>query len=210
MSSLVSFSGLASGIDSSSLIQALLDSERTAKINPLQTRIQTLDDSTSALTELKGLLQKLSTAAGKLRSVNGTVLNRTALSSNENVLSATASSSAPRGNYSITVSALASNGVHTQSDAFSSTDQVVNASMNTGTSDADRTLTYTIGTGAEQETVGIVLTDTTTVSDIVTQFNEGSNVCRERRLFGHSQLPTCRDLPRGRDREREHRRVARC
>lgn len=170
----VNFSGIASGIDAASLIQALLDQKRKAQIDPLEEKITKLESTNSAFAELSDQLKTLQTAAGRFREINGGVLAKNLTSSNELALTGSASNAAYNGSYSVSVSALAKNGTHSFDDRFSSGSAVLNSNINNGDPEADRTVSYTIGSGSEEETVDIVLTDSTTAEDFVNEFNSQS------------------------------------
>ena len=174
---LITFSGMASGIDSTSLIKAMLDQERKTRVDPFQTKIAAFQDTNSSLDELSSLLTKLQTAAAKFRSLNGSLLQKNASSTDETVLTASASNSASNGTYALSVSAVAKNATYSfQSSDFtySSASAVVNSSINNGAAEADRTVSLTVGTGGDAETVDIVMTDSTTLDEFVTQFNNSS------------------------------------
>ena len=173
----ISFSGLASGIDSTSLIEALLGQERKARITPLEDKITQFQDTNSAFSRLKELLGNLQTAAQKFRVLNGTALVKTALSSDETIISASASNSAANGTYAVVVDALARNATYSfrsSGQTYASADAVINSSINNGAAEADRTVSIQTGQGDEQETVDVVLTDSSTLNDFVTQFNSSS------------------------------------
>jgi len=173
----VNFTGLASGIDSNALIKALIDSERQVRINPLQDKITEFQDTNQAFSGLKDRLSKLKLAASKLATINGSALQKVSNSSDESILSASASSSANNGSYAITVSSLAKNGTFgfkSLAQTYSSSDQAINSSINDLAPQADRTVSITTGTGSNQEQVDIVLTSSTSLSDFVSQFNNSS------------------------------------
>ena len=65
---LIQFSGLASGIDSGALIDALLTREREVRVEPLENKISSLEDSNTALNELSTLLDRLRETADPFRS----------------------------------------------------------------------------------------------------------------------------------------------
>ena len=172
---IINFSGLASGIDSASLIKALLDRERAARVEPLQTKITQFEDANDAFSELTDLLTKLQTASSKFREVYGGILSKLGGSSDETVATATSTNYATNGNYNVTVSQLAKNATYSFASSgatYSSSDQAINS--NIGNSDPNRTVTVEIGSGTDLETVEIELTNTTTLSDFVTQFNASS------------------------------------
>lgn len=170
----IQFSGLASGIDSSALIQTLIDQQRQARIVPLQNKISKYQDTNSAFDELKTLLGNLNSAASKFRELNGGSLSKLASSSDESVVTAVAGSSASNGTYTINVSKLAKNATHSFNDRYSSSDAVINSGINDGASALDRSVKYTIGTGADAEVVNIELTSSTTLEEFVSEFNANS------------------------------------
>lgn len=171
---LINFSGIASGIDSSALIQALLDQRREATITPLDNQLTQLRDTNSSFDEIKKLLSSLQTAAGSFRAINGGAITKNATSSDESAVSAVASNAASSGSHTITVSTLAKNATQSFDDRFASGSSAINSSINNGALEADRTVSYTIGSGSEQETVEITLTDTTTATEFVNTFNSNS------------------------------------
>ncbi|MEZ4754202.1 MAG: flagellar filament capping protein FliD [Bdellovibrionota bacterium] len=171
---LINFSGIASGIDSSSLIEAILAQQRSALIEPKLKTKTTLEETNEALSELTNLLNDLNTTVSKFRLVNGGVVAKQAVSSDETKVAATASNSATTGSYTINVSQLASNGVLSFDDRFASGSSTINSSINNGASAADRTVNIAIGTGAQQENINIVLTNTSTAQDYVDSFNSQS------------------------------------
>jgi flagellar hook-associated protein 2 len=173
--STINFSGIASGIDSSSLIKALLDQKRKAQITPLETKISALGETNSSFSELSDLLNTLKTSAAKFRQINGGVLSKTLSSSDESKVSGSANNAAANGTYSVNVTALAKNGTHSFNDRFASETTVINSNINDADPAANRTLSYTIGTGGDAETVDVVLTSTTTLANLVSQFNSQSN-----------------------------------
>ena len=170
----ISFSGLASGIDSSALIKTLLDQQRSARIKPLQNKVSDLTDTSDKLKELKGLALKLSSAIDGFRTLSGGVVARKVSSSDEGIVSASASNTAAAGSYSLTVNQLAKNATASFSDRYSASTSAINSAINAGASAVDRTVSVTIGNGAEQEIVNVELTSTTTLDQFVTEFNESS------------------------------------
>ncbi len=173
--SAVTFSGLASGIDSTSIIASILDQRRSTQIKPLQTKISTLTDTNSSLAKLSELLETLKGTADKFRDINGTVLAKTAASSSETRVTATAANAAGNGSYAVNVLSLAKNGNSSFNDRYTSTSQAINSSINNGAAAANRTVTVQVGTGTDQESVAVELTSSTTAADFVSQFNSSSS-----------------------------------
>ena len=107
----ISFSGLASGLDTSSWVEALV-SVKQEKVSSLQTELKgiqsvkgTLNDTRSAVSSLRTALEKLTDA--KFGGSFDLFSQCTATSSNDEIFSATASSSAAKQSYDIVVKQLA-------------------------------------------------------------------------------------------------------
>jgi len=169
--SLISFSGLASGIDSRALIDAILGQERETRISPLQQQISTLGETSSALSELKELLSNLQSASSSMRPLNGGAIAKSATSSDESVLTAVASSNAPAGIYGIDIQTLASNATFSFDDRAESVDDTINSAINDNAEESERTVSFQIGQGGNTSTVDIVVDSETTYQDFVDQFN---------------------------------------
>ncbi|NLF24518.1 MAG: flagellar filament capping protein FliD [Deltaproteobacteria bacterium] len=172
---LINFSGIASGIDSAALIDAIIEQKRTASVAPLETKAQGYEDTNTSLGELKTLVTELRDLAAKFRTINGGAISKEALSSNEAVLSAVAANFALSGSYSLNVTALASNATLSFNDRFSSSSDVIYAGMDNTADPSDRTVTITTGIGAEAESVSVILNSSSTVADLVNEFNSKSS-----------------------------------
>jgi len=170
--SLISFSGLASGIDSRAFIDATLAQNRALRIGPMETRISSLRETNSALSELKGLLTKLQSATSAMRPLNGGAIAKQATSSNESVLTAVASNNAPSGIYGLNVQTLASNATFSFDDRASSKDAKINSAINDGAPASDRTVTFQIGQGDSASSVNIEINSETTYESFVAKFNQ--------------------------------------
>lgn len=161
--------------DSNSLIDAILSQQRKAQVNPLKRQVTELEDTNTSYGELSSLLSKLQGVAGKFRVLNGSALSKTASSSNEAVSTALAGNAALNGTYALSVSQLATAATYSFADRFSDSSSVINGTINNGAAAADRTVTVTIGTGANQESVAVELTNTSTADDFVRSFNTASD-----------------------------------
>ena len=107
----ISFSGLASGLDTASWVEALV-SIKQEKVTELQTELQaiqatknTLSSTKTAFSSLRSALEKLTD--NKFGGAFDLFGKNTATSSDENVFTATATSDAARQNYDIIVNQLA-------------------------------------------------------------------------------------------------------
>lgn len=97
--------GAGSGLDLNSLLNGLMAVERQP-LTALQTRMTSVNSQVSAIGKLKSVLSTFQDAMAKLAKESSFKVH-SATSSDEDVLTASASSSAARGNYSVTVSRIA-------------------------------------------------------------------------------------------------------
>ena len=121
----ISFSGLASGLDTSGWVEALV-SVRQEKITSLQTELKDLQTQKGTLNDTRSVVSNLRTAIEKLTDVKfgGTfdLFNKsTAVSSNDDIFTATATTSASKQNYDIVVQQLAT---YTKATSISSASAV--------------------------------------------------------------------------------------
>ena len=121
----ISFSGLASGLDTSGWVEALV-SVRQEKITSLQTELKDLQTQKGTLNDTRSVVSNLRTAIEKLTDVKfgGTfdLFNKsTAVSSNNDIFTATATTSASKQNYDIVVQQLAT---YTKATSISSASAV--------------------------------------------------------------------------------------
>lgn len=170
MAAAITFSGLASGIDSSSLIKSLLDQERKVKIDPLQTQITDLTSTNEAFDQLTTLLTTLRDKANAFRTISGGGVSKRVSSSDDSTASATASGLAASGTYALSVSQLAKNATF----SFGSTAETYTSGSSkiSGGSSFTDSVTIKIGdTGSPIDTVNISVNENTTLSDFVSDFN---------------------------------------
>jgi flagellar hook-associated protein 2 len=173
----MTFSGLASGIDTASLIEATIAQKRAVRIKPLETKISQYQETNSAYTELKKLLQNLKDSADKFRTIKGSGVAMEVYSSDETVLTATIGGSATAGNYEIIAQQLARNGNFSFASSgrtYTSLDAAINPDISSGGSVADRSVNFTIGSGASAENINIEVTGSTTLAHFVSEFNSQS------------------------------------
>ncbi|MFN8121954.1 MAG: flagellar filament capping protein FliD [Thermoleophilia bacterium] len=103
----ISFSGLGSGIDTASIVDALMKLERQPidRINADKKEVQ---KKSGVVTELNGLVKALRDAARDLYAPTA-LQGKTATTANDKIATASAGSSAATGTYNVTVTALAGN-----------------------------------------------------------------------------------------------------
>lgn len=175
---LINFSGIASGIDTEGLITATANATRATRVTPLQNKVSDLTSTNDSLTELKNRLRKLKESVQEFATLSGGGLVKSATSSDESVVGATASNSAFNGTYQVTVDSKATNGVATFSDAFTSLDQVIDADLTFANypGAGERGFTISVGTGSNQKSINIDLNETSTFTSIINQFNSDAEM----------------------------------
>lgn len=157
----INFTGLSSGIDMTEIIDALVEAQTKAHVEPIEEWKSTWEDKITVLQELNTKLASFQTTVKALDTLNE-FLVKTATSSDTTVLTATAESSAISGAYAITVNQLAQAEKETHSGhADEDTTAVTNAAG---------TFSYTYnGT-----TRTLDITGGTTLSELVDYINNDS------------------------------------
>ncbi|MBK6916416.1 MAG: flagellar filament capping protein FliD [Deltaproteobacteria bacterium] len=151
----ISFSGLASGLDTKSIISALVGVERVPML-----RLQAKNDDYSAqgriVDQLSSALSALKTAAEKLGSA-GDFLSYAGTSSDDGVVKVTTSGTSVPGNYAIEVSSLA-HAQRTYSDPVTDATAALSGSAQTLTLDINGTQTaISIDAGASLRDVAAAI-----------------------------------------------------
>ncbi len=171
----INFSGLASGIDTAALIQASSDATRTARVAPNQKRVTELEETNAAADELSNKLDLLKASLKGFTTLSGGGVSKSATSSKESVVSASVANNAVNGAYTVTVNSLAKNHTYSFDQTFAAGTTAIDGTLTGAEPALDRTVTFTVGSGAQQETVSVVVKDGTfTASDFVTAFNNAS------------------------------------
>lgn len=175
----VTFSGLASGLDTQALIDATTAASRATRVQPDQKRVTDLEATNSAIEEVSKKLETLRSNLRAFTTLAGGGVSKTGFSSKESVVSAIATSAASNSSYSVTVNNLASNHTYSFDQTYASPETALQAGLNGGDPAGDRTVTFTIGTGAEMETVSVEATDGNfTIQNFVDAFNGQSTKAR--------------------------------
>lgn len=174
-----SFGGIASGLDTQALIDSTINASRQTRVKPNQDRVTELEGTNTALEDLKTRLTTLRDTLNPFTTLQGGGVSKTGTSSKESVVSASAIPTAANGSYSVTVSTLASNHTYSFDQTFSAPTDALQSDLTGLEAEADRTVTFTVGTGTEQETVSVVVTDGSySVQNYVDAFNAASTKAR--------------------------------
>jgi len=164
LSGQIHFTGLGSGTDFDTVIQKLVKIETNQFVKPLEDWKKTWEDRVSAFQDLNTAMLTLKNNLEGMDSIEEFFVKQ-ASSSDESVLTATASSEASVGSHNIVVNQLAQNDVLVSKSFFNSSDAVVNS---TG---SDETFSYTYnGT-----TVNLTISDGTTLNQMVKMINNDPN-----------------------------------
>jgi len=152
----ISFSGIASGLDTDLLIQSLLATKQQ-RVTNVQSSIDELSDQKNALSDLKRVLGVLNTTAADLGSeILG---NKTAEASDSKYFTATADSDASLASYDIEISNLAQKSVATIGNTVASTSEDIGAG----------TLTLNLAGG---DSYSVNLTGSNTILDLRDALND--------------------------------------
>ncbi len=172
----LSFAGLASGIDSQAIIDSTVASARLARVQPNQKKVGELEETDTALESFGTKLDALRTTLQSFTSLSGGGVSKTGSSSKESVVGATATNAASNGSYNVTVNTLAKNHTYSFDQTYSSTSTAVQSTLTGAESSAARTISFTVGTGSNQETVSVVVTNGSySISQFVSDFNNASS-----------------------------------
>lgn len=163
---LINFSGLASGIDSESLIEATVEARRSTRVEPKEKEVTELEGANTALQELTTLLNDFKTQLLDFTSLNGGGVSKTVSSSDETAVTAVASNAATGGTYTITaIDQLATNHTYTFTEGISDPTAAIMGAGEEGQLDV------TIGS----ESFSLSVDDTTTFNDLVNDFNAATD-----------------------------------
>jgi len=161
------FSGLASGIDSKSLIDAIIEARELVN-EKRRAEIDHISSENDALEELNTKLLSLSDLIDPLRTANAGGLSKKASSTDPTVATAVVGSNSNNSSYSLDVLSVANS-------ATGSFDQTY-ASGSTVVSSTSGTVTLTVGLGSDQVLVTASVTGgSTTVDQLVAALNADSD-----------------------------------
>ena len=167
----INFAGLASGIDSTALIEATSEATRKSRVTPSKEKVASLEDANSAFEQLTTNLTTLKTNLSRFTTLSGGGVSKSATSSKESVVTATTTNAAINGSYSLTVTTLASNHTLSFATSYASTSTPVQAGLGASTD-----VTFQIGSGTSPENVVVTVPDGAfTIASFVTAFNAASS-----------------------------------
>lgn len=170
---LINFAGLASGIDSNALIDAITTAAKQARVKPSEEKVSELEATNSTLSELKDKLRDLQSISRKFSTLEGGAVVKTGKSTDETKVTASAANSASNGSYAMTVSTLAKNatyGFKSTAGTYTSADAAIGSTIASPSN-----VVVTVGTLASaQEIVTVSVDSTTTLNQFATAYNNAA------------------------------------
>lgn len=166
MAGTISFPGIGSGLDVDALLKSTYE-QLTLRNTIYRRNVDTLKTENTGLEQLRSLLANISSTLDSARSSNGGISGSKATSSsNSDVLTAAAGSSAITGSFSVTVTSLASSATGSFDRNYSSeNDFVISDPSQVGD------VEFTVGSGADATTFSVAVDELTSVEDFVSDFN---------------------------------------
>lgn len=157
----ITFGGLATGLDTNSIITQLTALERRRSVDLLTIQKGEAQATSAALQAFNSKLATFLSAVGGLRD-SASSISRTATSSSTSILTSTAGSGALKGSTSVTVNQLARGSIAASSSTgFASEDATIAAGAGT--------FQFKVGTG---DTQSIAIDGTTTLGQLATAIND--------------------------------------
>ncbi|MCC6952506.1 MAG: flagellar filament capping protein FliD [Deltaproteobacteria bacterium] len=162
----ISFTGLASGIDSDAIIKSMGDTRRLA-IGPVKKKVEENENENKAFDELNTKLLKLRDAVKDFRTLAGSPISKNAISSDDDSVGVSASNNAQVSSTTVTVTNLAQAATFSFDDRFTSATAPLFPGL-TGTAN----ITLTVGTGANATTVDVPVSNQTNLAELVAEIGE--------------------------------------
>ncbi len=157
---LITFGGLATGLDTNSMIDKLVALERRRSVGFLELEQAENQATQAALGSFESKLASFLAAVNGLRDAQS-AFSRTATSSDTAVLASTAGSGALNGSTTITVGALARGAIGTSATGVATSTSTI--------ASGSGTFQFQVGTGATQS---VAVSATTTLEELVAAVNE--------------------------------------
>ena len=162
------FSGLASGIDSKALIDAIIEARELVN-EKRKAEVEHLTSETDALEELNTKLLALNDLIDPLRTANAGGLSKRAASSDPTVGTAIVGSNANNASYNITVTSIANSSTGSFDNSYTTATDFVSTA-------GSGNVTLTVGLGAEQVIINAAVTqNSTTLDQLVLAINNDPN-----------------------------------
>ncbi len=162
----VSFSGIASGIDGDSIIEATIQARRIASI-PHKNSIAFNEKESEALDEVSNKMLGLSDSLKEFMTAYGGAVSKTASSSNTDAISVSVGSNAPLTSSEVVVEQVAKGATLSFDDRFSSATEPLFPDLA-----STETIEFTVGSGSSAKTVSVEVDSTTTLSSLASDISD--------------------------------------
>ena len=164
----ISFTGIASGIDGDAIIKSMADTKRLA-LEPLKKQVEENNKESKSLDELNTRLLKLRDAVKDFRTLAGSPISKSAISSDDDAVGVSAASNAMVSSTTVNVTNLAQAATFSFDDRFTSP----TAPLFPGLA-ASATIDITVGSGASAKSFSVAVDNTTNLSDLVARIGEAA------------------------------------
>lgn len=162
------FAGLASGIDSKALIDALVKAKEAVNVKR-RAEIDHITGENSALDELNSKLLALDELVSPFRTANSGGISKKGTSSDPTVANAVVGANANNASYSLTVTSIADSATGSFDNGYADTTTHVSTS-------GSGNVTITVGLGSEQKIITVPVTaNSTTLEQLVNAINDSSD-----------------------------------
>ncbi len=161
----ISFSGLASGIDTDKIIEAMKEQKRLAYA-PIQKQLEGKEIENNAIEEFNTKLLGVNDILKNLLTLGGSTFAKKVSVSNEQALSATAGSGAAATTTTINILNIAKSATISFSDTFSSLTEPIAPDLS-----SSENLEIKLGTGDNEETFNVEVNNQTTLNDLINEVN---------------------------------------
>ncbi len=171
----ISFSGLASGIDSSAIIEATIAARRAQLITPLTKKVTANNDQNDAITEINSKLLALFNSLKSKTSAFGSIATKKVDVVPANAANITAANNAPVMSAQFTVTQLATQGRITFNSKMSSNTEPLIPSLPGPDDTPELTIKVSLGNGENKQEWEIPINNTTSMQSLSKQINEITN-----------------------------------
>lgn len=161
----ISFSGLASGIDTDKIIEAMKEQKRLSYA-PIKNRVESKEIENKAIEEFNTKLLTVNDILKDFLTLGGSTFSKKVSISNEDAVTATAGSGAASTTTNINILNIAKSATISFSKTFSNLTEPIAADLS-----SPENLEIKLGTGSSEEILNVEINSQTTLNDLITQVN---------------------------------------
>ena len=167
----ITFSGLGSGMDYASWVDALVEAKKATTVTPLESKLESLNNSKEALGIVEQYFQEFQTALGAFTDIteyssNDVFNSKAASTSMSDFVTATCSPESAIQEYIVTVKQMAT---YTTTKSSSTSSNYIDGSFNYSELKQAKTGSFSVSVGDDVRTIDI--TDASTMDSIVSDLN---------------------------------------